>query len=375
MTLLFAASVLFIVYTYALYPVIIWWMARTRQNPDPGFDIDEAQDWPSVSIVIAVHNEESNIRRKLDNLAKLDYAGELEFVVVSDGSTDGTNQFLESRLDIVYQSYAQAKGKPSALNTGLEAASGEIVVYMDARQTVSTNCIRELVKYFKLPDVGAVSGELVMTNGETEEAENIGLYWRYEKWIRSLESKIYSTAGATGAIYAARRSDYIPLRADTLLDDFETPIATLKKGKRTLFEPKARAYDRPSTNIDDEFRRKSRTLAGNYQSFMWNKWLFNPSKNIIFLQFLSHKVFRLLVPYAMLLALLSSALASNDWVVVFFWLQIIFYAVGIAGFVSDSLSQSRLVSFIKVFLQMNFAAVIGLYNYVFNKHSVRWKTS
>lgn len=375
MTLLFIISVLFIIYTYALYPVLIWWMARSRKNPDPGFDINEKQGWPSVSIVIAVHNEESNIRRKLDNLAKLNYAGELEIVIVSDGSSDGTNQFLESRSDIVYQSYPNAKGKPSALNTGLEAASGEIIVYMDARQTVSVDCIRELIKYFRLPDVGAVSGELVMTNGESEEAENIGLYWRYEKWIRALESRVCSTAGATGALYAARRSDYIPLRADTLLDDFETPIATLKKGKRTLFEPKALAYDRPSSNIDDEFRRKSRTLAGNYQSFMWNKWLFNPTKNRIFLQFLSHKVFRLLVPYAMLLAFISSGLVNEGVMSVFFWLQIAFYGVGIAGFLSHRLSKSRLISFIKVFLQMNFAAVIGLYHYTFDKHSVRWKST
>ncbi len=375
MTLLFAGSVIFIVYTYALYPLIIWWMARSRQNPDPGSNISDTDGWPSVSVVVAVHNEEENIRRKLDNLSKLDYAGDLEIVVVSDGSTDGTNQFLATRQDIVFQSYEKARGKPSALNTGLEAASGEVIVYMDARQTVSETCIRELVKYFRLPDVGAVSGELVMTNGKSEEAENIGLYWRYEKWIRSCESRVCSTAGATGAIYAARRSDYVPLRSETLLDDFETPIATLKKGKRTLFEPAAVAYDRPSENIDDEFRRKARTLAGNFQSFMWNTWLFNPTKNAIFIQFLSHKVFRLLVPYAMLLALLSSCLADNIILTVFFWLQIVFYAVGTLGFFSDALSKSRLISFIKVFLQMNFAAVVGLYNYLFNRHSVRWKST
>lgn len=375
MTVLFSLSVLFIIYTYALYPLLIGWMARGRQNPDPGFEIDKIQKWPSVSIVIAVHNEESNIRRKLENLENLNYAGELEIVIVSDGSTDGTNHFLASRQDIVLHSYEQAKGKPSALNAGVAAACGEIIVYMDARQTVSNDCIGELAKYFHLPDVGAVSGELVMTNGESEEAENIGLYWRYEKWIRAMESRVCSTAGATGAIYAARRSDYVPLHAETLLDDFETPVATLRKGKRTLFEPKALAYDRPSANIDDEFRRKARTLAGNFQSFVWNKWLFNPVKNIIFVQFLSHKVFRLIVPYAMFLALVSSGFSDGVVMSLFFWLQIIFYAIGIAGFLNPVLSKSRLISFIKVFLQMNFAAVVGFYNYLFDKHSVRWKSA
>ncbi|MCB1754541.1 MAG: glycosyltransferase family 2 protein [Gammaproteobacteria bacterium] len=373
MNTLFVISVLFCVYTYALYPLLIWWLARTKENPR--ITLESVRDWPAVSVVIAVHNEEANIREKLANLRELDYPKPLEFVIVSDGSTDGSNAFLESQSDISFFSYPEARGKPTALNVGVAQAKGEILVYMDARQRVSKNAVLELVKYFRLQEVGAVSGELVMTDGDGGESESIGLYWRYEKWIREAESRFFSTAGATGALYAARRADFRELEADTLLDDFETPVVTLRQGKRTLFEPKAVAYDKPSATSQDEFRRKSRTLAGNYQSFLRNLWLFNPAKNPIFLQFLSHKVFRLLVPYAMLIALVSSGLSNTPWVKFFYYLQLAFYLFGFVAIVSKRFSQFRLANFIKVFLQMNYAAVYGLVSFMRNKSSVRWKSS
>jgi hypothetical protein len=127
--------------------------------------------------------------------------------------------------------------------------------------------------------------------------------------------------------------------------------------------------------VQDEFNRKCRTLAGNYQSFVRNPWLFNPAKNPIFIQFLSHKVFRLLVPYAMLLALISSAFSQNMLVQILFIGQLAFYLLGIAAIFSEKASNIKLINFIKVFLQMNYAAVIGLFNYVANKSSVRWKSS
>ncbi|MDO6459857.1 glycosyltransferase family 2 protein [Granulosicoccaceae sp. 1_MG-2023] len=371
MSTLFWLSVIFCVYTYAVYPVLIYLLSRRRAMPQ----VDTAQitDWPSVSIVIAAHNEAENLQRKLDNLAALDYPGSVETVVVSDGSTDGTVALLAARDDVLLVDCAQARGKPSALNAGMQRATGEIIVFMDARQTIEQGSLQALVKYFSLPEVGAVSGELVMTDGENHEAANIGLYWRYEKFIRACESRYFSTAGATGALYAIRRTDFVPHRPETLLDDFETPVATLRKGKRTLFEPAAVAYDRPSDNVADEFRRKSRTLAGNYQSFMWNLWLFNPRRNRIWWQFLSHKVFRLLVPYAMVLALFSSALADNQLIKGFFFAQLLFYAAAVAAFTSERVAQNKLANFIKVFLQMNYAAVHGLVRYLTGKSSVRWK--
>ena len=376
MTVLFLISVVFCLYTYLFYPLLIWWMSCLRSKPQYTLTEMSEFDWPKVSIVIAAHNEEAAIQGKIENLRSIDYPSTPEIIVVSDGSKDGTNPYLASQHDILFHGYDDARGKPSALNLGIEISSGEIIVFMDARQQVSSNCLKELVKHFMTGDeVGAVSGELIMRDGETGEADNIGLYWRYEKWIRASESRFFSTAGATGALYAIRRCDFHSLTPDTLLDDFEIPINILRKGKRTLFEPMAQAFDNPSSNIDDEFRRKVRTLAGNYQSFVRNPWLFSPFKNPIFIQFLSHKVFRLLVPYAMLAALVSSALTDNPLIKLFFYAQFGFYTVGLAAFMSSRLASLRIVSFIKVFLQMNYAAVYGLYHYLAKRSVVTWKSA
>ncbi len=369
---IFLICTIFCIYTYLLYPLIIELIVRWKN--DIQIDVDKVTDWPNVSIIVAVHNEEKYIERKLQNIRQLAYPGVLELVVVSDGSTDKTNAIIESQDDVAAYSYQPARGKPSALNLGVSKAKGEIVVFMDARQTVSLTCVHELVKYFQCSDTGAVSGELIMINAHSDEAENIGLYWKYEKWIRANESQIFSTAGATGALYATRKEYFHELAPDTLLDDFETPINSLKVGKRTLFEPKAIAYDTPSSSGKDEFKRKARTLAGNYQSFVRNKWLFSPFRNRIFLQFLSHKVFRLFVPYAMLGALISSALSSDSILRVFFILQIVFYLLGIGALISGKVSNFKACNFIKIFLQMNYAAVVGLYNFLLKNSSVRWKS-
>ena len=373
MSAVFWFAVAFCFYTYVLYPLVIYGLSRRRTAPL--VDAASIADWPSVSIVIAAHNEAANLDRKLANLAQLDYPGHTQIVVVSDGSTDHTVSSLQGRDDVLLVDCPVARGKPSALNAGIPHATGEIIVFMDARQSIKPGSLQSLVKYFRLPDVGAVSGELVMTDGDNPDSANIGLYWRYEKFIRACESQYYSTAGATGALYAIRKADFRPHRPETLLDDFETPIATLRDGKRTLFEPQAVAYDRASEKVADEFRRKSRTLAGNYQSFVWNPWLFNPLKNPIWWQFLSHKVFRLLVPYAMLVALVSSALSDNLLIRLCFFAQLIFYAAGIAASLSERIADNKIANFIKVFLQMNYAAVHGLVRYMTGKSSVRWKSA
>ena len=165
------------------------------------------------------------------------------------------------------------------------------------------------------------------------------------------------------------------INPDVLLDDFDTPIATLRQGKRTVLEPEAKVFDVAESTASGEFKRKTRTLAGNFQSFMRNKWLFSPSKNPVFLQFLSHKVFRLLVPYAMLIAFVSAMLGSGLFLKVMFVLQVIFYAAGLASMAGVKALDNKLFNFIKVFLQLNAAAVAGAYRYLGGNANVRWKQS
>jgi len=351
MLTVFLLSVLFIVYTYALFPVFL----HVKAQRTPQLQAQEPKRWPTVSIVIAAHNEANNVSAKIETLEALDYPKELqEWIFVSDGSTDGTNTLLET----AFESHPNRKvihlehslGKCGALNAGVASATGEVILFMDARQPVSKNAVKKLIPFLSDPEVGAVSGELVLAEESSLEAGNFGLYWRYEKWIRDNESRLFSTTGATGALYAIRRSDFTPNKVGTLLDDFDTPTGLLKHGKRTLFIQGAYAFDKAADDLSQEFRRKVRNSAGRWQSMQTNSWLFHPVKNPVWWQFMSHNVFRLLVPFALIFALLSSILGEGEFLRAMLMMQIFFYFVAAASYAKLPGTGNKIFNMIVVFL-------------------------
>jgi len=371
---LFWVAAFFCLYTFVIFPV--WLHVRAKSVVDQ--PAPAVFDYPTVSIIIAAHNEQDNVDTKLRSLLLLDYPAEkLEIIFVSDGSTDDTVARLRRAQKTIrhlkIEHYDSAAGKPTALNRGVEVARGEVLVFMDCRQSISDNAIKALSARLIQPDVGVVSGELSLTGADGMESANVSLYWLYEKWIRLNESKLYSTTGATGALYAIRANDYIPHQSDVLLDDFDTPIGILALGRRTVFEPDAKVYDFAESTVSGEFSRKTRTLAGNFQSFLRHRWLFNPSKNPVFVQFISHKVFRLLVPYAMLIAFFASMVGTGVFLKSMFFLQLFFYGAGLANMAGVKGLDNKLFNFIKVFIQLNAASVAGAFKFVSGSASVRWK--
>lgn len=380
MTGLFVAALIFCFYTYLGFPLLLHWKAARHawtKTATGAVTLDSPAQPVFVSIVVAAHNEARNLPLKIASLEALDYPDDrLECIFVSDGSTDKTVDLLEEACRVHPRwhcfHYAPAAGKPTALNVGVAKASGEVIVFMDARQAVAAPAIRALVERLRDPGIGAVSGELVLHADLGGEAGDVGLYWRYEKWIRDNESRLFSTTGATGALYAIRRADYQPLPADTLLDDFDTPVRLLSEGKRTVLESGAQIFDQAEADSAQEFRRKARTLAGNFQSFSRHRWLFDPRSNPVWWQFLSHKVCRLLVPYALLIALLASCVGSTPFLRVMLAAQLGFYMLGLLGFLGFS---TKLTNVIKIFLQLNAAAVVGAWQSLRGRRAVRWKTS
>lgn len=373
MDIWFYIAVGFILYTYAVYPLIIvvWGTLFPKR-------VEKRYQQVPLSVVLAVKNEEINVRARLENLLSQDYPPELvEVVVVSDGSTDHTvelaRQFEDDRVKVI--ELAEPVGKSGALNAGIDGASHDIVVFADARQRFGDNVFAELVAMFADERVGAVSGELVIEPGVNSEVqEGVGLYWRYEKLIRRMESETQSVVGATGSIYAIRKRLYVPLAAHTLLDDFMVPMRIVLQGFRSIFVRSARAYDITSSTTTEEFARKVRTLAGNFQAVAMEKRLLNPLRNKVFLQFLSHKLFRLLVPYFCLLALASSAVSQTPVLRVLFVLQVAFYAVGFLH--GTSLAKSKLGAIIRVswtFMVLNAAAVMGLWVFATGRDRTIWK--
>lgn len=364
-TFLFWASALLIVYTYAGY--VAWLWLRAKLSPWPVF---RAAETPFISIVMVVRNEERCLEGKLHNLLRLDYpADSYEIVVLSDGSTDSTENILrrysaDPRIHIMMNQLP--RGKASGLNDAIDLASGEIVVLTDARQHIEAKAIRLLMENFIDPKVGCVSGALMLGDPDSGEAgQGMGLYWRVEKKIRELESRSGSVIGATGAIYAVRRELLSKLPESTILDDVYIPMHVVRAQKRVIFDDRARAWDAPDLGGGIEFARKVRTLSGNYQLVQLAPWLLS-SANPAAGRFISHKLLRLAVPFALTLILVSSLLLHGTFYRVALVLQLAFYGLAIAALARLPKSGlfSRIADAAGTFVVLNTAALVAFGNFI-----------
>ena len=299
----FVLSAVVIVYVLFGYPVLLALLVRRA----PGKRIHKEFREKTVTVVLPVHNGARWVRDKLESILAQDYPQHLvDIIVISDGSTDGTDDIARSFLSRMRMEllYLPKCGKAHCLNVALDRAAGEILFYTDVRQPLDRACLRNLISCFADPTVGVVSGELIILQGASAEEANIDRYWRYEKWIRKSLSAIDSVPGATGAVYAMRRKLARPMPANTLLDDVYLPMGAFFAGYRILLDDSAIAYDYPNS-LKSEFRRKVRTLAGVYQLIGTYPALLGPA-NRMWIHFVSHKLGRLLLPFALLGLLVCS---------------------------------------------------------------------
>lgn len=371
----FWLSALVTAYAWLGYPLLL--AIRVRLRPAPA--VRRADIQPTVSVVIVAHDEEANIGRKIRNCLELDYPRDrLELIVASDGSRDRTDAIVESFAaeGVRLLRLEGPAGKPTALNHAAPAANGELLLLCDARQELERGALRELVANFADQTVGAVSGELHIRPAGGAAVEGVGFYWRFEKLVRRLESRAGSTVGVTGAIYALRRQLYRPLDPGTILDDVAIPMRVAREGRRVVFEPGARAWDVAPADPAREFRRKVRTLAGNFQLVALNPWLLVPGRNPLWWSFLSHKLSRLAVPWCMLaafvactgLALQGSALFSAAA-----GLQLAFYALAAAGWLWRG-ATPRLLAVPSALVLLNLAAAVALFEFLGGRQRAAWKT-
>jgi glycosyltransferase involved in cell wall biosynthesis len=378
---IFWGALALLAYPLIAYPVLISvWGALRRRCPVA------AQAEPPLTVVVVAHQEAQRIAARIEDLLAQDYPRDrLEIVVASDGSTDGTVERARAYepRGVRIVAFGERRGKPAVLNDVVPDARGEIVALADARQWLDPAALRRLVAPFSDPEVGAVSGELILASGrpgaaaraEAVVAAGVGVYWSYEKHIRRCESRVDSTVGATGALYAIRRDLFEPLREDTILDDVLVPMRIVRRGYRVLFAPTARVYDRPAASAREEFARKVRTLAGNFQLFAREPWLLLPTRNRIWFQTLSHKALRLLTPL-----LLAAALGANLTLLdralyqVTLAAQTLFYAAALEGWVArDSRRGRRLLTVPYVVCLLSWATLVGLYRFATGRQRVTWE--
>jgi poly-beta-1,6-N-acetyl-D-glucosamine synthase len=361
-------------YTYVGYPLLVAALAglrRPRRSADP-------PPWkPRVSVCIAARDAAAWLPAKLDSLRRQDYPAELvEILVYSDGSIDDTERIVSAeeardpRVHLLRS--ARRRGKPHALNRLREAAAGEVLVLTDARQTLDPDAVSALVAALADPSVGCASGLLCVRG-----AAGAGAYWRYEAWIRRSESRFRGLVGVTGALYATRARDLEPLPTDIVLDDVWVPMRQRLRGRRIVLCEAARAHDAAFAD-GAEFSRKVRTLAGNYQLFARMPRLLLPLVNPSWFELVSHKVLRLLCPWALVaLAAATAALvlappaeagAAVRWGA---WLlaagQVALYGAAALGG-----RAAHVGAVARTFVVMNAAAVVGLWRFATGGQRIAW---
>jgi poly-beta-1,6-N-acetyl-D-glucosamine synthase len=366
---MFWVAAALVVYTYIGYAAWLW--VRALLFPRP---VRRGSFQPSVSVVMVVRNEERVLREKLKNLLKLDYPADLyDVVVVSDGSTDGTENILrdcdDPRLRVLLNPVSL--GKACGLNDGIKMSHGELVMFTDARQKIESGALRVLAENFADPEVGCVSGALMLGDPELgEAAEGMGLYWQVEKKMRTLESASGSMVGVTGALYATRRELLTSVPEGMILDDVYVPAQVARQGKRVVLEPGARAWDVADLGAGREFARKVRTLSGNYQLLQLAPWILSSSNPIRF-EFISHKLLRLVMPFALAVVFATSAVLPGPVYRVSFLLQVAFYGLSLLALLR--LKRGLLAKGANAaltFVVLNTAAAVAFVNFVSGRKAV-----
>jgi biofilm PGA synthesis N-glycosyltransferase PgaC len=368
------ASLGFVLYTYAGYPLIMALLARFRPRT-----WQRAHVQASVSIVMAVHNGAAMLPWKIGHLLSLQPDLITEIVFVSDGSTDRTAQLLseiaDPRAKIIV--LPQQAGKAAALNQGIAAATGQILLFIDIRPRIQAGAITALLSNFADPTVGCAAGELLIQSNDSHDAAAgsvSGLYWKYEQWIRNCEAAWDSPVGVYGGFYAARRSLVSAMPEGLILDDMLQPLTIIRQGFRSVVDRSAIVIDQWPARTADEFSRKVRTLAGNFQLMAKAPWTLSPRNRVLW-QLVSHKFLRLAVPY-FFLSMLGSAcvLAAHSlWWTAIAALQLAFWLMALLALRVRIPILHRLASPASALLVLNAAAVAGLCRALFTSGPL-WKT-
>ncbi len=358
------------VYACFGYPLVLIALHLVRRRP-----VRKAPHEPSVSLLIPAYNEAGIIARKISNSLALDYPDDrLEIVVASDGSKDRTAEVAQELADGVRVralAYPLNRGKMATLNDAVRELRGDIVVFSDASAMLRPDAVRELMANFADPVVAAVSGRYTVAKpDEVEIGRSEDAYWRYETWLKVQESELASTLGGHGHLHAIRRELYPFPPPGTINDDYVIPLSVLAAGYRAVYEPAAIIYEEAHEMTG--FGRRVRITAGNMQQLRYIGGLLRPLRPLPLFFFLSHKVTRLLVPFAMLAALIANLfLLRQPLYLALFITQAVFYGLAILGTVWKLRPRTLLLPF--YFCMINVATFFGLYHALTSRRRMAWK--
>ena len=369
---------LMIAYSYCLFPLLLGAAAHLFGRV-PGnrrrVEICDAAV-PSVALIVAAHNEEHWIERKLRNSLGVDYPPDrLEVWIGSDGSTDGTARIAGAIKDprVRFFDFKQRRGKQSVLTDLVRECRAEILVFSDANSMLDSTAVRRLVEHFADPEVGIVSGEVVLDHAGGPSGE--GLYWKYECWIKSAESRLGLLMGCNGGLFAVRRELFRPLPADTIVEDFVLTLRVLQEGWQARFDRAARALEPPAPSARAEMVRKVRIGAGGFQALGLTWPLLLPSRGWVAFAYWGHKVLRWLTPpLALTATVANTALLGEPFYAAF--LACVLAGVTFGERLYRHESQFAIPGWVRAvgyFYLMNWALFLGLLRWLRGSQQVTWE--
>lgn len=348
---------------------------KIRTNVQPCHD--------TVSFIVAAYNEQDCIRQKLENSLAQDYpADKIEFIFITDGSTDSTPDIIREYPAVQLLHSPNRGGKSPAMNRAVQSSKNNILIFSDANTMLNKDAVYNIVRHYANEKVGGVAGEKkVLAPAAGKLVAQEGLYWKYESLLKKIDSAFYSVVGAAGELFSLRRSLYEPMSHDIILDDFVSSLKVAQKGYRIMYEPQACACELPSSSMREEEKRKVRIAAGGFQSIvlLWPLLCFWKYPRLSFL-YISHRVLRwTLTPLSLILVYISALVLSflSDMVIykVFFMLQTLFYAAVLLYSIAPDKNSSRM-KFLQAgyyFVFMNISVIKGFFRYLKGRQPAAWE--
>lgn len=383
MTILFWILLFAVFYTYIGYAILLFFLTIFKKKKRDSEIEDTTLDWPEVSLFITAYNEKSILKEKIENCFSLDYPkGKLKIVFVTDGSNDGSQDFLQQFPEITVYHEAERRGKINAMNRGMQFITSPIVIFTDANTSLNKEAIKVITAKFFDQTVGCVAGskKVISTDKASAAEAGEGVYWKFESWLKAKDAEFHSAVGAVGELFAIRTELFEPVPADTVLDDFIISFNIVSKGYFLKYAPNAIASETASFNVAEELKRKVRIAAGGMQTFFRMKHLLNPFRyGKLSFQYFSHKVSRwtfapwcffLLYPVNMLIAISEP---ENYFFILTLIFQSIFYLIVFLGWIFEKISlRVKLIFLPYYFTAINLATIRGQFRYFLGKQSAAW---
>ncbi len=376
--IVFSLSIAALLYTFAGYPLLLLLVSRLR-----GLDVqsaDGADFAPTVTVIITAYNEERDLAAKLENTLALEYPKEkLEIIVASDCSGDATDDIARAFASRGVRLHRQLErlGKTAAQNAAVLLARGEVLFFSDATTKYQRDVLQVMLPNFADPSVGCVAGRLIYIDPTSSSVgKGARSYWGYETFLKRHESRACSLIGASGCLYAVRRSAYVPLYAEAC-SDFIIATKMVEQNLRVIFEPAAICTEETNRRADEELRMRVRVITQTYGDLWRHRSMLNPLRSGFYaVELLSHKVLRYSVPFFLALMFLSSLwlAARSPFFLLALVIQIAFYIMAALGWLLESSNESyRMLALPQYLVLANTASVIALYKFLRGERFVSWE--